>query len=253
MKKKLLTILMSAAAVAASTRAPTYADDVPPTLLPMGEPIILSTAPPTYNQIPRDYDEFVVHYNEVFAFLSDNDVPSQHKCYPPGAIRIRLHGWCNDMMTWGDPNGRRVAAVKIQRDDGTVTDEFCFGDDPVERTRAQKLLTESRRKPSKRNASGDRQPAARRRPNGNDDDMLLWHRYSCVLMRAERRLSRSPRVCRRASRSPTLFDSIEEPLDQVARTEEARPEADGLRCDCISVECWPKRPFPKRPLTQSAS
>jgi hypothetical protein len=135
MKKKQLTILLAAAAVTVAMRAPAHADDAPS---PRPDERMVSppseyAVPPTYNQIPRDYDEFVEVYNKVMTFLRANDVPSQHKCYPAGASPYTSYGWCNDMMKWGDPKGRRIAVIEVHREDGTEIKEFCFGDKPTER------------------------------------------------------------------------------------------------------------------------
>jgi len=143
MKKKQLTILLAAAAVTVAMRAPAHADDAPspPTDAQVYFPSTgwlginnqgPASAPPTYNQIPANYDEFAGVYNKVLAFLRGTNTHSQHKCFPVGTDPNWSHSWCEDVMKWGDPNGRRVAAIELQRDDGTATNEFCLSDDPAE-------------------------------------------------------------------------------------------------------------------------
>lgn len=124
------TLLLASGLLATIMCAPASADDkpIPPKAPPTDERMV----PLKYNQIPHDYDEFVGVYNKVLAFLHDTDVTSRHKCFPLGSDPNWSHSWCEDVMRWGDPQHRQIAAIELQFDDGKAVNEICLSDDPAE-------------------------------------------------------------------------------------------------------------------------
>jgi hypothetical protein len=133
------TRLLAAAAFAAVMCVPAYADDAypPPNSPPTTQPNPLtadeSTAPPKYDQIPQDYEEFAAVYNKALTFLRTTGSQSIHKCFPAGITPSALTGWCQDFMTWGDPKGQRVTVSTSIHDDGKQYVLVCFSGDDMTR------------------------------------------------------------------------------------------------------------------------
>jgi hypothetical protein len=118
------TRLLAAAAFAAVTCVPAYADDAP------SPPADETVLPPKYNQIPQDYEEFAAVYKKALTFLRATGAQSIHKCFPAGADPSDPnHGFCTDYMFWGNPQGKHIFTADGAQDDGKHMVQVCLGDD----------------------------------------------------------------------------------------------------------------------------